>query len=50
MKVLFEMLSLLENPAQDDENTNQNTIIQKLISDSRLYLEVFVDLIKFASA
>lgn len=52
MKVLFEMMNFLEiSDSENDENgANQMLMINnKLVQDSRVYLQIFIDLIKFIS-
>ena len=60
MKVLFEMLSLVESKSdlpQNDQNDlsnfdqlNENPIYAKLVKESSFYILIFTDLIKFLSA
>lgn len=51
MKVLFEILNVLEVTGCDDEHQVllPHLVNQKLIMDSRVYLQIFVDLTKFIS-
>jgi hypothetical protein len=60
MKVLFEMLSLVESKSDlphNDQNDlsnfdqlNENPIFAKLVKESSFYILIFTDLIKFLSA
>lgn len=52
MKVLFEMLNFLEiSDTEAEENivSQMFMINNKLVVDSRVYLQIFIDLVKFIS-